>query len=545
MAVSKDGRWLAIGGFNIEGIRIWDLPGRRQIQALKRKEAVGLDSLEVVFSPDGDYLISSHIVDGFQSWQVGTWEPAPARRIIAERSASITRPPVFTSDGRLMALTIAPDQVRLAETSTGRELTRLTTLQPIIPTPVAFTDDGTKLVLTTAQSTVLIWDLQRIRDQLAPLGLDWDAPVYHTSTASTAGTAVRPTPPPYLVRAVGKVPEPQARRDAERAEMDRRLEANPDDAAARMYRGWLSHTEWKLPAAIADMDRLHRQQPDYPDVERKLLEAYDQAGNDPAGNLKFWLRVLERAPKDLNTRFRRALIAAALGRTQQAADDFEQVLAAEPTNDTVRYQRARALNRLGRYRDALADVDLLSTRYPDKFALFHLSGTAYDALGEREPARLAWEKALALLSKDPDILNKTSWAMAAGPLTQRDPERALVMVHQAIALAPDKSLYLNTLGAALYGAGRYSEAIDVLERSLAVGRGETDAFELLFLAMAHRSLEHRAQARHHFNQAMRWLDGRRNLLPQHAQELAAIRAEANAVLAGPGAELPFDVFIPP
>ena len=74
----------------------------------------------------------------------------------------------------------------LADATTGRELVRLTTLRPIVPTPLAFSPDGTKLVASTTQKTVLVWDLRRIRDQLVPIGLDWDAPPYPTASAIDA-----------------------------------------------------------------------------------------------------------------------------------------------------------------------------------------------------------------------------------------------------------------------------------------------------------------------------------------------------------------------
>ena len=108
-----------------------------------------------------------------------------------------------------MALGIAPDQVFLADVATGRELARLTTLQPVTPTPLVFSPDGTKLIASTNQKTVLVWDLRRIRDQLAPMGLDWDAPPYPTVPA--ASDAAGPLPPPRPVRVVGEVIEPQAR----------------------------------------------------------------------------------------------------------------------------------------------------------------------------------------------------------------------------------------------------------------------------------------------------------------------------------------------
>ena len=49
-------------------------------------------------------------------------------------------------------------------------------------------------------------------------------------------------------------------------------------------------------------------------------------------------------------------------------------------------------------------------------------------------------------------------------------------------LAPGESMYLNTHGVALYRAGRFAEAVAVLERSLAAGFGQYDGFDMFFLA---------------------------------------------------------------
>jgi predicted Zn-dependent protease len=153
---------------------------------------------------------------------------------------------------------------------------------------------------------------------------------------------------------------------------------------------------------------------------------------------------------------------------------------------------------------------------------------------------------MALLPQDPMALNNRAWTDATGPIDQRDPERAVELARRAVELAPGQQLSLNTLGVALNRSGQYAEAIPVLEQSLAAGKGEYDAFDLFFLAMAHHRLGHRDQAGAAFDRAVRWLDAQKNLPAQHVSELTAFRAEAEAVLglAGLSAELPADVFAP-
>jgi tetratricopeptide (TPR) repeat protein len=140
--------------------------------------------------------------------------------------------------------------------------------------------------------------------------------------------------------------------------------------------------------------------------------------------------------------------------------------------------------------------------------------------------------------------NNRAWELANGPVLRRDLDRAVALVRRAVDLTPGEAIYLNTLGVVLYRAGRYDEAIATLERSLGAGGGQTDAFDLFFLAMAHHRLGHLAEARTAYDRGVRWMREQRILDPQNTQELAGFRAEAEAVLAGPAGELPEDVFAP-
>ena len=80
---------------------------------------------------------------------------------------------------------------------------------------------------------------------------------------------------------------------------------------------------------------------------------------------------------------------------------------------------------------------------------------------------------------------------------------------------------------------------------MAAGTGRSDVYDLFFLAMAHRHLRHREEARGCYERAVLWLKELKRLPAEQTQELIAFRADAQAVLAGLTGKLPADIFAPP
>ncbi len=143
-------------------------------------------------------------------------------------------------------------------------------------------------------------------------------------------------------------------------------------------------------------------------------------------------------------------------------------------------------------------------------------------------------KALAVAPDYPEANNDLAWLLLTGPKELRDPKAALPLARKAVEEAPVQSLYLNTLGVALYRNDRYAEAVPLLEKSLKASAGATDAFDLFFLAMCRHRLGDAGRAKEDYDRAVRWVADHKATLPaKWSDELTAFQSEADAVLAGP------------
>jgi hypothetical protein len=101
--------------------------------------------------------------------------------------------------------------------------------------------------------------------------------------------------------------------------------------------------------------------------------------------------------------------------------------------------------------------------------------------------------------EDSDSLNAGSWNVVA--LQDQSTEayhRALHAAEQAVKLAPDNGMILNTLGVAQYRVGKYAEAKETLTRTLEMNtqRGPLPS-DLAFLAMACQQLGQNEDAASH------------------------------------------------
>jgi serine/threonine protein kinase/WD40 repeat protein len=163
VAVSPDGRWVATGSHAGAGVKLWNSRTGEMIKKFSD------DGSLVGFSPDGTWLAVNE--GGWVLlWATDTWQPGQK---IEGTFAD------FSSDGKLLAVSTGTGAMRLVDPATGREFARLDDPHQDRSSRTSFSPDGTRLVASNNDSlTVHVWDLREIREQLAPMGLDWDLPPY-------------------------------------------------------------------------------------------------------------------------------------------------------------------------------------------------------------------------------------------------------------------------------------------------------------------------------------------------------------------------------
>jgi eukaryotic-like serine/threonine-protein kinase len=126
--------------------------------------------------------------------------------------------------------------------------------------------------------------------------------------------------------------------------------------------------------------------------------------------------------------------------------------------------------------------------------------------------------------------NELAWSLLTATEAYRDSEQAVPLAEKALRLEPENTLYRNTLGVAYYRAGRYREAVEILEINLAKQKDWALSFDLYFLAMGYHRLGETVRARDYFDWAVRWTKAQNDLPAGQTEELTAFQAEAEEVL---------------
>ncbi|MGL4424582.1 MAG: WD40 repeat domain-containing protein [Gemmataceae bacterium] len=493
--VSPDGTLVASAVHADQGkgpsVVIWDAKTGNHIKDLTSEPNGGLT---VRFSRDGSWL-ALHFSDRWDIYNAKTWTIVHKTR----GGEFLT----FSHDGKMYAIDMPElnGMIQLIETATGRVIADLPASQQAKYRPLHFTPDGTKLITQNSSQTALfVWDLRKIRESLSALQLDWEWPAFLPDR--TPQEVVR-LETDLMTRDLNKRTVPTLVDSFAKFKQNLSKFTSPSTTQQYLNRGMIFSRTRSYDQALRDFNLAIQHNPKY-------LGAVAARGNEY---------------------FRRGEWAAAIA-------DYDVDRTLDPNYFPSRFRRANALVELGMHTEALIAftelIDLPDLDATYKQALYVLRADVRRRLGDT--AGVAGDLAQSVRpipktspqsTSTPALsFNDFSWALVSTPPENRVPKAALLVMRQCIALEPNEPNYLNTLGVAEYRNGLYREAIVTLQKSLKLGKGQSDAFDLYFLAMAHAQLKDAAAAKDCFDRAVVWTQAQAKLSNNHKMELRMFHDEA-------------------
>ena len=178
----------------------------------------------------------------------------------------------------------------------------------------------------------------------------------------------------------------------------------------------------------------------------------------------------------------------------------------------------------------LVDAEELTTR-----------GDRWSRLGAWQPAVADYRASLARDAEVGSTINNLAWLLVCEP-GRGDIEEALGLARKAVAMTPESPSFRNTLGLALCRAGRFEEAVAVLESN--VPRNPGSGYDWVALAICHQRLGRPDRARAALDNASRWIASVSRRGPVRAAGFRELFEEAESVVNEALPDLPSDVFAP-
>ncbi|MCX5658365.1 MAG: protein kinase [Planctomycetota bacterium] len=155
LAFSPDGRLLAVTGE--EGTILWNPADGKKVRELPRSLATGGATLSVAFSRDGRLLATGRMGGAWELWnpQTGYLECSVANAHVAGIDGI-----AFSPDGSRVVTSSRDKQIKIWEVATHREVLTLDGHDNWV-TAIAWTADGRRIVSGGLDGMVRIWDVGR------------------------------------------------------------------------------------------------------------------------------------------------------------------------------------------------------------------------------------------------------------------------------------------------------------------------------------------------------------------------------------------------
>ncbi len=525
---SPDGGRVQTWGRNGK-VWIYDAQTGRELCTLKglRKQRGLGDAPE--FSPDG-----TRIADRGEDWVIRLYDVQTGQETLALKRPGKLYRPLFSPDGTRIAASGEDGVIRVFDARTGQEVLTVKGSEQLWMQ--RFSPDGTRIAAHD-RSGLKVYDTRTGQEVLALKVQGF----YGGPTFSPDGERIVVCTRDGVLRMVDartgqEMPIPQL--PGKKAVQAGLL--SPDNLKFSPDGRWLIFRTpdglylWEAPRNLEDHRLAKRQRLEVAAPRWHLDQIAEQERAGFVFGVSFHLGCLSSIePTRGDLHFRRGLALNQLGKTAEAKQAFEKALALKQGLSEVGQVYAHA--ELGQWQQAaprLARVIAAPNAHP---SFWHAYALLQLQLGERREYSNTCATALQRFGKaaSPQVANAVASLCALAPDAVPDLAPAVKLAQAAVRSLPRDSTARSTLGAILYRAGKYKEAVsDLSEASKRNDKGRT-AINFVFLAMAHHQLGQPEDARKWLEKAVQAAEQAPPTDWTKRLEWRILRREAEQLLQGP------------
>ena len=533
MAFSPDGKRIASGSDD-KLVKVWDVQTGQQTLSLKGHTGY---VWSVAFSPDGKRIASASYDQTVKVWDTHTGQEVLTLKGHTDFVSSVA----FSPDGKRIASGSADQTVKVWDAHTGElALTLKEHTGPVFS--VAFSPDGKRIASASGDKTVKVCDAQTGQQALSLRGASgrvafspdskriasgvtvWDAQTGQQQFSLTGHTS--------LVYSVAFSPD------------GKRIASGSGDGAVKVWdaqtglqtlsiKGHTSTVEsvafssdgkriasaggtrdqtvkvWEAQTSQEALEEARRWvEPDF------AWHAAEARASEAAGQwfaAAFHLgRLLPSRPWDAELHARRVYALLRSGQPMRAAISHVQALLLNPSarfwphNPKAAARAGKAAN-AGNWPRAAAEFRLAVHQPGAPVAVWNDLLLVQQAARQQAAYRQSLAELLAIHEKTADAktADAVAWCARIAPCDRASAQRAVRIAERLVKLKR-AWVHLETLGVTLCRTGRFAEAVKTLQESIKLQGKGGGVHSWLFLAMAHKQLEHHDQARKWFDKFEDW-----------------------------------------
>ena len=257
--------------------------------------------------------------------------------------------------------------------------------------------------------------------------------------------------------------------------LDYLLEQNPGDLHAQVRKAQIYGEQGNFTAAIEELNAVLRNRPNELRVRDFLGLLYEEI-KDYERAIQTYQANVAIDPTFFDSILHLGFVSYRLKRNDEALSYLDQAVQLSPTRPEPYLLLGLTYFQMKDYEQAKASLEEGIHQDPSNAELHFNLGTTYDKLDRFDEVIKAMEQALELNPEHADALNYLGYSYADRGINV---EEAVALTQRAVAIKPHNGYYVDSLAWALFKVGRTDEALEMMQRAVALVSDDPVIYEHL------------------------------------------------------------------